>query len=263
MMELYRIVEQDNPVVQTVSSVHSIERAFALLDALRPGPAGVTELSRRVDLPKSTVARLLSTLQGVGAVERDDDGVRYRRSAEWGRLPGQIGGVETLVAVARPGLAALVDQLGESAGLSVPDGYLARYISQVDSGNPVQVRDWTGERIPMHAVSSGLVFLADLPDKALDDFLRHPLAGFTPHTVTSPSRLRRRLREVRTDGYAWVEEEYAEGINSVAAPVRRGDGRTIAALHVHGPSYRFPGRSAGRSAAEVVAAAETLSAQLG
>jgi DNA-binding IclR family transcriptional regulator len=160
-------------------------------------------------------------------------------------------------------LVALVDRLGESAGLSVPDGYLAHYVAQVDSGNPVQVRDWTGERIPMHAVSSGLVFLADLPEEALVDFFRHDLAEFTTHTLTSSRRLRQRLRAVRSEGFAWVEEEFAEGINSVAAPVRRGDGRTMAALHVHGPSYRFPGRHSRRAATEVVAAADALSSQLG
>jgi DNA-binding IclR family transcriptional regulator len=262
MMELYRIVEQDTPVVQTVSSVHSIERAFAILDALRSGPARVTDLARRVDLPKSTVARLLATLQSVGAVERDPDGVRYRACREWAQSAGPGGGIETIVAMARPSLVGLVERLGESAGLSVPDGYLAHYVAQVDSGNPVQVRDWTGERIPMHAVSSGLVFLADLPREALSDFLRHPLSEFTSHTVTSPAQLRRRLQQVRADGYAWVEEEFAEGINSVAAPVRRVDGRTLAALHVHGPSYRFPGRRARAASNQVVAAADALSAQL-
>ena len=222
--------------------MQSVERAFAILRALAMAPAGVTELSDRVDLPKSTVARMLATLVEQGAVEQREAGGAYRLGASIADLAGGASVIANLVAVAKPHLEVLVRRSGEAAGLSLAEGYEAYYVAQVESPNPVQVRDWTGARIPLHAVSSGQVFLAHWPEDALAGYLARPLARFTDNTLVDPARLRRRLAQVRKDGHCWTDEEYAEGITSVAAPVFDGGDRVVAVAHVHGPSYRFPPR---------------------
>ena len=144
-----------------MSRVQSIERAFAVLGTLANGPIGVTEVADRADLPKSTAARLLASLAHEGrrragpgrhalparAAPRDP---RVGDHAEPARSPRLRG----------PSLEALAAEAGEAAGLSMPDGDVAHYIDQVGSPNPVSVRDWTGSRIPLHAVSSGQVLLA-------------------------------------------------------------------------------------------------------
>jgi IclR family pca regulon transcriptional regulator len=242
--------------------VQSVERAFAILEAVSGRPAGVTAIAGRVHLPKSTVARLLQTLEELEAVERVD-GPRWRVGPGVATLAGSASPERSLVAVARPYLARLVEQIGEDAGLSLPDGYDVHYVDQVESDNPVQVRDWTGARAPLHAVPSGLVLLAEWPPDALDAYLSRRLERLTAHTVTEPRALRSRLREIREDGFAWGREEYADGISSVAAPVRDSRGKAIAAIHVHGPSYRFPAPSAGKPvAALVVAAAADVAREL-
>jgi DNA-binding IclR family transcriptional regulator len=106
----------------------------------------------------------------------------------------------------------------------------------------------------MHAVSSGLVVLANLPPAALETFLGRPLERFTDRTVVAPAAIRDRLWAIRRDGFAWVREEYALGINSVAAPVADASGEVVAAVHVHGPSYRFPGAGTESSVGEAVEA---------
>ena len=235
--------------------VQSVERAFAILDALAGRTAGLTVLAARLGLPKSTVARLLATLERVGAVERVE-GTRWRIGPGVAALASGASAERGLAALVRPELVGLVATLGEAAGLALPDGYDVHYIDQVESGNPVQVRDWTGTRAPMHAAPSGLALLAWWPEEAVASYLGRDLEPLTPRTVVEPDLLRRRLAEVRERGYAWGLEEFAEGINSVAAPVRDGRGKPIAAIHCHGPAYRFP--AAGRAdevAARVVAAA--------
>jgi DNA-binding IclR family transcriptional regulator len=205
---------------------------------------------------------MLETLQGIGAVERVD-GPRWRVGQGVAAIASGVGPERSLAAVARPQLAELVHQLGEDAGLAVPDGYEVRYVDQVESDNPVQVRDWTGTRAPMHAAPSGLVLLAWWPDDAVTGYLQRELERLTPRTLVEPARLRRRLVRVRRDGYAWGLEEFAEGINSVAAPIRDGRGQPIAAVHCHGPAYRFPHPGAGDEVAErVVAAADGVHRQL-
>lgn len=243
--------------------VQSLERAFAILGEVAQRPAGVTAIAERVGLPKSTVARLLGALEDVEAVERFD-GARWRIGPGVAALSSAASPERSLVSIARPYLAILVAELHEDAGLGLPDGNEIRYVDQVESDNPVQVRDWTGARAPMHAVPSGLVLLAEWPEEALDAYLSGELVALTRHTVIDARQLRKRLAEVRKAGHAWGLEEFAEGIDSVAAPIRDARGKAIAAIHVHGPAYRFPPNGTGDEvAARVVAAAAGASAQLG
>ena len=239
--------------------VQSLERAFAILSAVADRPAGVSALATQLELPKSTVSRLLSSLEALGAVERVD-------GRRWGVGPGVEALVgpapleRSLAALARPELSRLVESLGEDAGLGLPDGHEMHYVVQVECEHPVQVRDWTGTRAPLHAVPSGLVLLADWPEDAVAAYSAHGLAALTPQTVIDAGQLSARLEDVRRSGYAWGLEEYADGINSVAAPVRDARGNAVAAIHVHGPAYRFPAQGQEERVTEaVVAAARTVS----
>ena len=102
--------------------VQSIERAFAVLSALADGPIGVTDVAERVDLPKSTVARLLASLQREGAVEQEPGGTRYRVGSRIVTLAATVLPTRSMVVLARPELEALALAIGEAAGLAVPEG---------------------------------------------------------------------------------------------------------------------------------------------
>jgi DNA-binding IclR family transcriptional regulator len=246
-----------------MSTVQSIERAFAVLGALVDGPVGVTDVARRIGLPKSTAARLLRSLEGEGVVEQLPGETRWCLGPRIGTLAAAARPTRLLVPLAHPYLAELARDTGEAAGLSIRDGFTVHYVDQVDSAHPVGVRDWTGTRLPLHAVSSGLVVLASLPPAERDLFLDGPLESFTARTITDPDRLRERLRDVQRHGHAWTVEEYAEGISSVAAPIVTADGEVAAAIHVHGPTYRFPAPDAtAPAAAAVVACARRVSERL-
>ncbi len=169
-----------------------------------------------------------------------------------------------MVVLARPELEALAAAVGEAAGLSVPDGFRVHYVDQVDTPNPV-----VGPRLDRHPGPDARRAVRAGPARPQR---RRPASSasspgrwrrFTPATVTDPAALRERLRRVQLDGYAWVFGEFSVGINSVAAAVADEDGEVVAAVHLHGPSYRFP--SAGgeeRIGEEVVAAAARISARL-
>ncbi len=243
--------------------MQSIERAFVLLRALAVGPAGVTELAERCDLPKSTVARLLSALEEQSAVEQDEVGGEYRLGQSLADLAGAAAPGRNLVTAARPHLWQLTEATGETSGLSVADGNEVLYLDHFDSDEEVQVRDWTGERVPMHLVPSGLIMLADMGDQELEQYLNHPLLATTESSMTDPAAIRSRLKQSQADGYVWVYAEFDESINSVAAPVTDASGATVAALHVHGPAYRFPDKADADEIAHFVRdAAERLSQQL-
>ncbi|MFP5343712.1 MAG: IclR family transcriptional regulator [Candidatus Limnocylindria bacterium] len=246
-----------------MSRVQSIERAFAVLSALADGPRGVTDVAEQSGLPKSTAARLLAALAHEGAVEQVPGDTLYRLGPRLATLGGGFTLSRSLAVHARPVLEHLAARSGEAAGLAVPDGGFAHYIDQVDTPNPVAVRDWTGARAPLHAVSSGQVLLAFRSPAAIERYLEQPLESFTPRTLTTPEALRERIREIRRTGCTWAIEEFDPGIASVAAPIADASGEVIAAVHVHGPSYRFPrAGTEARLAEDVVSAAARIAASL-
>ena len=146
-----------------VGSVQSVERAFAVLRCLAGGPAGVTEIADRCELPKSTVSRLLATLNEIDVVEQLGAGGDYRIGATIVELAGGVTPHRPPGGVGRPHLVDLSEELGEATGLAVLDGRQVHYLDQVDGPHAVQVTDWTGERVPAHLVPSGIVLLAAEP----------------------------------------------------------------------------------------------------
>ncbi len=235
-----------------MTGVQSVERAFAVLRCLSGGPAGVTDVADRVVLPKSTVSRMLSTLEDLGMVEQVEPGGNYRIGVGMVEIAAAVLPGRTLIAAVRPHLHSLVKATGEAAGLSIADGFDVLYLDQVDADNQVQVRDWTGERVGAHTVSSGLVLLAFGAIDA-DRYLAQPLERTASGTLTDAGAIRSRFADIAAKGYAWAFEEFLDGLNSVAAPIRDSTGRVVAAIHAHGPAFRFPGDTDADDVGELVA----------
>ena len=231
-----------------MSTVQSVERAFAVLRSLAAGSAGVSDVADRTGLPKSTVSRLLGTLVDLGAVEQSGALGEYSLGELILDLSASARPGSNLVQIARPSLEELVEGTGETAGLSILHGVEVYYLDQVEGPHPVNVRDWTGETVDAHVVSSGLVLMAGASEAVRQRMLSAPLTRFTDNTTIDPVRLESRLDEVRCAGVAWSYEELSDGLNSVAAPVFNPAGTVIAAVHVHGPSYRFPATGSVRHA---------------
>ena len=248
-----------------MTDIQSIKRAFDILRAISAQPAGasLTEIADRAALPKSTTSRMLTTLAGVGAVEKLQHGEGYRLGDELVALAAGLPYPRSLIAVARPHLQALSQATGETLTLSVPDGDCVRYIDQINSPRALKVQDWTGDRYPMHAVSDGKLFLAHASDEEIERILQKPLRRFTRNTFATPAALRRELRAIRKKGYAWTNGEYDEDIAGVAAPVFDGSQRMVAAVCLFGPIFRWPKEArAGKLIDLTQHAAQDISARL-
>jgi DNA-binding IclR family transcriptional regulator len=243
-----------------VSTVQSIERAFSILRTLAVAPSGVSYIAGQVGLPKSTVARILATLESIGVVERMEDSSDYRIGVGIGELAGSLDASATLAVAVSPHLSRLATMLGEAAGFSVPVGYSVQYLVQAEGPNPVQVRDYSGLVVPMHVGPAGLCMMAFWPKEDTARYLSRALETYTPSTVTDRKQILARLDFVRAHRFVWVHEEFSEGISSVASPVFDSAGRVLGAIHVHGPTYRFPPPRKEKPIGEaVVAAAEQFS----
>ncbi len=223
-----------------MSRVQSIDRAFLILERVATSGKGLTEIADEVDLPKSTVARLLNTLTSIGAVDRDEDDGTYRIGDMVRSLVSDGTTTADFVQHARPYLRTLAQEFGEDAGVSVPVRSGVHYVAQESADNSILVRDWTGTVAPYHLVPAGLAILAHSPVAVVQRVLAGPLEVATSHSVTDPDAIVSRMESVRRQGYAWAHGELTEELHSVAAPVL---GRTgiIGAIGIHGPAYRFPG----------------------
>ena len=244
--------------------VRSVDRALAVLDILaRRGEAGVTELAAELGVHKSTAFRLLAALEHRELVEQVGGRGKYRLGLGVLRLAAATTRRLDVTREGRPVCERLARELGETVNVAVLDSGAAINVMQEYGTASVTTRDWLGRRTPLHATSSGKVLLAHAPPAVREEALALPLARFTAATVIDPAVLARELEEVLRRGWARTAGELEVGLNAVAAPVRDGTGRVVAALSVSGPAYRFDAEALDAAAAATARAADDISTALG
>jgi len=251
---------------QRGSNVQSVERAIAILKSFSQEhpERGVNELSRDLELHKSTVSRLMKTLEHGGLLSRNPETERYRLGADLTGLAAQVVSYIAGRQTARPFLRQLAETWQETANLSVLDaGQVVNLEQFVPRMRQVKNIGWVGRRMCPHCTAAGKVLLAYLPPDKRDQFLQGGLEPFTPHTITDPHDLRQELARVRERGYAVAQEELEEGLNVVAAPVCDHTGRVMASISVAGPAYRVTPDIFPELAARLMDTAAKISEQLG
>jgi DNA-binding IclR family transcriptional regulator len=239
------------------AGVQSVDRALRLLKAVAasPAPSSAQELAQRCGVNRSTAWRLLATLESHGLVERDPASGRYAI----GYASFQLATAEDHDALARrlrPLLERTAESTGEIVTLAIAKRFGLVYVDQADPPGPPSP-DWTSRQIPLHATSSGKVFLAWLPEDEREAVLPATLERFTPHTIVDRAALEAEFERVRRDGYATCLGEY-DYSNGVSAAVFDATHRPIAIVNVWGPSIRVTrprlpslGRAALRAAHEM------------
>jgi IclR family pca regulon transcriptional regulator len=213
--------------------VEAVARGLDVLKAFGPDRPRMTlaEVAAETGLARPTARRILRTLDSLGYVRADDRGFAPTpRVLELGMTYVQALG---LWDVARPHMEALVRRTGESSSVAQLDGSDIVYVARVAVPKIITLRVAIGTRFPAPATSLGKVLLAGLPPAELDAALAEPSrAGVQPRWQPDRAELDAVLREVRAKGWALTDEQLAPGIRSVAAPLRDGGGRVIAALNV-------------------------------
>ncbi len=247
------------------SSVQSVQKAISILKAfsIQEPELGVNELSRRVGLHKSTVSRLLCTLEQAALVERNPVTEKFSLGVGLIPLAGLVISHADVRRAARAPLQWLADTTEETINLAVLDGEQVINVEQIPSSRLVKNIGWVGRRSPLHCTSTGKVLLAHMPEAKIGRVLVPPLASFAPNTITNPAQLREELTKIRDDGFAVGREELEEGLNALAAPVRNHEGRVVAAVSVSGPSYRVSPDKFPMLSGLVKEAANRIATQLG
>jgi DNA-binding IclR family transcriptional regulator len=214
--------------------VKSLIKALRILDALGDCPSGlgITELSHSLKAPKSTVHRLIVTLEAVGYSVFDPPTSKYMLGTKLARLGEQLNHQSSLLTFGVPALEELTRECGEASHLAIMEGTEVVYISREESKEPMRISFAMGHRAPAHCTALGKALLAGFSDTEIRMMYAsvRKLERRTPRTQIALSNILAEIAVVRKERIAYDNEEYMPGLRCMAAPIKDFSSRTIAAM---------------------------------
>jgi IclR family acetate operon transcriptional repressor len=244
-----------------VKGTTAIDRGAELLVRVLESaePVALAELASASGIPKSTASRLLSALERQGLVEQEGERGRLRPGPAILRVAERNLLERNVVELATASLDALGQLSGETINLAVPAHQGVEHIAQVESRHFLGAGQWLGRSVDYHCTAVGKVFMAF----GRATIAAAPLAQLTPHTVTSPARLREELEVVRAESFATAVDELEIGLAAIAAPVHGAGGEVVAALSISGPTTRLTDERIAELKPVLIDEAANLSRRLG
>ncbi|MFC4766520.1 IclR family transcriptional regulator [Effusibacillus consociatus] len=245
--------------------LHSVKNAMRILRlfSMDEPELGVTQISSRLGLSKSSTHRLIATLLKQGYLEKNEINSKYRLGLALLGLTGVITNTLEIHRESLPILQDIVEQLGEAAHLGVLEGNDVVYLHKVECKHPVRLLSHIGKRNPAYCSSAGKVILAYQSEEVIHRVLESELYPYGPNTITNPEKLRENLMDIRCKGYSIAIDELHEGVVSIAVPVRDYTGAVIAAISVVGPKQRMSEHQSPYHIQILHLAGQKLSKQLG
>lgn len=225
------------------SGVQSVERTFAIIDALSQAPKGafLNELVTATALNKSTVHRLLNSLIILEYAAKDGETGRYFLTVKMFEVGGRIVQKLDVLTIAKPCLEKLSNITGEAVHLVVRDGNDIVYIFKEDSGNnSVRMSSRVGLRSPMYCTAVGKAILAELPEMEVESIWNASvITQRTNNTITTLTKLKKQLSAIRIKGYAIDDEENELGVRCVGASILKLSRKVVGAFSVSVPAGRM------------------------
>ncbi|WP_181766008.1 IclR family transcriptional regulator [Streptomyces albidus (ex Kaewkla and Franco 2022)] len=248
--------------------VPAVTRALDVLELFLDcdGTLSAPEITRRLQLPRTTVHELVSTLTARHyLVQPADQPGRYRLGVRGYQLGSRYAEQLDLAAEGQHVARSVADTCDETVHVAILEGRDVIYIAKVDSTHAVRMVSAAGRRLPAHCTSVGKMLLASLSDEELRERLpeSEPLTAMTPDSITSLPELRAALTLIREQGVAVERQESNPDISCVAAPVRDSAGRVVAALSISVPMIRWTEERRGELEGLAVKGAAELSGRLG
>jgi len=231
-------VRDPGPDPPARSGVQVIARAAKVMRALERTPEGLTlgALANEVELPKSTVHRLVVALQAEDFLAYPPDG-----PVRLGRALVRLGAAtrSTLRVEARPYLLRLHGQVDETVDLAVLDGATVTFVDHIVGSHWLRAASPVGAAFPLHCTANGKALLATMSDEHVAALLPRRLDRFTEQTITTHVALRAELGQIRRDGVAFDREEHADGIAGLGSAIYDPYG-VAGAISIVIPAQRFP-----------------------
>jgi IclR family transcriptional regulator, KDG regulon repressor len=222
-------------------SVRAVERALDILLCFshEEPTRSLTQIAEAIHMSKTTVHRLLATLENKRFITRDKTTGLYRLGFRFIEMASLVLQDVELHRWAHPYLQRLSDEYGETIDLSILDGSHVIYLEVIESRQRVKLAAAVGQRLPAFYTASGKALLAYLPEEHAKKIISDNLAESSSQAKASIPELLAELRTTAERGYAISEQEYEEDINAVAAPIFDAENHPIASIAIVGPSFRL------------------------
>lgn len=223
----------------------------------------VTQIAKELGIAKSTASRLLTTLANEDFVKKNIDTQKYSLGAKILTLYSRLISNVEVVNEAKSILEQLAIDTSESVQLSQLEGLKVVYLDHIKSTYPIQITSHIGLVNPVHCTSSGRILLGYEEEHIIEDFFKQDLYKYTSSTITDPKIIRQEFLKIKKKGYSYIENEFIEGIVSIAAPIKDYNKNVIAAISLAGPIQRIQGTKAQIYINKVVEAAKKISLKMG
>lgn len=246
--------------------VQSVDRALRIFEVIseKKEGFGVTELSNRISLNKSSVYRMVSTLVRHGLVEQDPATEKYKLGYKVLELSSILLDSIDLRIEARSSLKKLEQVTNEVIHLVVYDRGEVVYIEKLEGTETLRMHSKVGTRAPMHCTSVGKVILAHLPALDVAHIIdKHELKPHTHHTITDKEVLMRQLDDIKAKGYALDLEENEVGITCIAAPIFDHSRKIVASVSISGPTMRMTKERLDELKTSIIDVSKQISNRLG
>ncbi|RAV19888.1 IclR family transcriptional regulator [Paenibacillus contaminans] len=251
--------KQDRYAIQSVDKALDVIEQLAELES-----ASLIELAERLGQPKSSLYRIILTLENRGFIARSDQDGKYCLGFKQLVITKNLLEKNSLRAAAIPEMNKLVEMFGDTVNLGVLSDESALYVEIIEGTHALRMTDRVGSKAPLNATAIGKTLLAFMkPDKCerLLETISYP--SFTEHTAGNKEKLMKRIEEVRAKGYALDDQEIVEGARCIAAPIFDMFGHVAGALSISGALHRFPDEKIAGISSEVKQAAANASRKLG
>lgn len=239
-------------------------RTIAILETLsRHQTINLESLAKETKLPKATLLRFLSTLVNLGYVYRDSSDL-YSLTLKMFSVGSH--GLEhiDLIQIANPIAQKLCEELGETVHMGVLEDDEAVYILKKESSFTIRMYSRVGKTIPLYCTAIGKILLSDMNERELASYLgKVNLKPFTPNTLRDSQALKQELMQIRSQGWAWDNEEHEMGTLCIGSAIRDYTGKAVAAMSVSWPLFRFNVEEKQRIVSSILQACASLSRLLG
>ena len=249
-----------------VITVQSVDRALNIIEILQKNPRGlgVTELSNRLDVSKSTAHRLLMSLYSKGFVQQDNETEKYLLGLKFIEVGQIVSDNLDIRKLASPYLHQLTEITGETAHLAIMEQHEIVYIDKLESTQTIRMFSNIGKRAPIHCTGIGKAIFAFLPDRKIEEIINETgLHKYTEKTLTTAEEMFSNIQEIRNRGYSIDNEEHEIGIKCAAAPIFNHNQEVIAGISVAGPIMRVDEKKLKVMAKEVLRVSSEISKLLG
>lgn len=215
-------------------SKNTVERTLSILETVAHSTNGLTnsDISRRLNIPKSSASYILRVLEKRGYLAREKDSGKYRLGLKLMGLTRESATHLDIREVAKPIMESFVKRTNLSTHLAVLDNGRAVYVEKVENQNSfIKMDIWIGHRLPIHSTAIGKVLVSQMTESEVSAILEiRGMEKKTPKTITTAKKFLKELEKVKTYGFAIDNEENSSGVRCVSAPIFDSQGKIIAAL---------------------------------